>query len=66
MSSTLFENLVLNGLKQVIPALLYGTAWKKERTEELVCQALCCDFRGVDIAAQSKYYRKDFVEDGLR
>lgn len=35
-----------------IPSLLYGTAWKKEQTQELVRQALISGFRGVDTAAQ--------------
>ncbi|KAK0514761.1 hypothetical protein JMJ35_003378 [Cladonia borealis] len=66
MPSALFENLVLHGSKQVIPAFLYGTAWKKEKTAELVYQALCSGFRAVDTAAQPKHYREDLVGDGIR
>ena len=29
-----------------MPKLLYGTAWKKERTQPLVEQAVRCGFRG--------------------
>ena len=64
MSSALFENLVLHGSRQAIPAFLYGTAWKKERSADLVYQALCSGFRGVDTAAQPKHYREDLVGDG--
>lgn len=44
-----------------IPKLLYGTAWKKERTEELVYQALKHGFRGIDTAAQPKHYEEYLV-----
>ena len=66
MPSALFENLVLHSSKQVLPAFLYGTAWKKEKTAELVYQALCSGFRAVDTAAQPKHYREDLVGDGIR
>lgn len=39
-----------------VPALLYGTAWKEERTEELVLLALEAGFRGIDTANQRKHY----------
>ncbi len=39
-----------------VPALLYGTAWKEERTEELVLLALDAGFRGIDTANQRKHY----------
>ena len=66
MPSALFESLVLKGSKQVLPAFLYGTAWKTEKTAELVYQALCSGFRGLDTAAQPKHYREDLVGEGLR
>ena len=50
----------------MIPAFLYGTAWKKEKTADLVYQALCTGFEGVDTAAQPKHYREDLVGEGLR
>ncbi|PGH05705.1 hypothetical protein AJ79_06721 [Helicocarpus griseus UAMH5409] len=49
-----------------IPVFLYGTAWKKEQTADLVYQALCAGFRGIDTAAQPKHYREDLVGAGLR
>ena len=65
-SVAIFDKLILNGTKQAIPPFLYGTAWKKERTADLVHQALCCGFCGVDTAAQPKHYREDLVGVGLR
>lgn len=49
-----------------LPKLLYGTAWKKERTQSLVKQALLAGFRGIDTAAQPKHYREDYVGAGIR
>lgn len=39
-----------------IPRLLYGTAWKEERTEALTALALAQGFRGIDTANQRKHY----------
>ena len=39
-----------------IPNLLYGTAWKEERTEGLTTLALAAGFRGIDTANQRKHY----------
>lgn len=66
MPSALFEKLILHGSKQAFPAFLYGTAWKKDKTAELVYQAICSGFRAVDTAAQPKHYREDLVGDGIR
>jgi diketogulonate reductase-like aldo/keto reductase len=38
------------------PPILYGTAWKKERTRELVLLALKTGFRGIDTACQPRHY----------
>lgn len=38
------------------PSLLYGTAWKEERTEDLTRLALAAGFRGIDTANQRKHY----------
>jgi diketogulonate reductase-like aldo/keto reductase len=40
-----------------MPRLIYGTAWKKEATTELVIQAILNGFRGIDTACQPKHYR---------
>jgi diketogulonate reductase-like aldo/keto reductase len=52
-----------NGNK--IPALLYGTAWKKELTADYVQQALNAGFRGIDTACQPKHYNEPGVGDGI-
>lgn|SRR5690606_15042744 len=38
------------------PPILYGTAWKEERTQPLVERAIELGFRGIDTAAQPKHY----------
>jgi diketogulonate reductase-like aldo/keto reductase len=48
-----------------VPQVLYGTAWKKERTTELVAQALACGFRGIDTACQPKHYDEARVGAGI-
>lgn len=49
-----------------LPPIMYGTAWKKERTAELVYQAIKAGFRGIDTAAMGKHYREDLVGEGIR
>jgi len=44
---------------------LYGTAWKKEATVELVVRAVRAGFRGIDTACQPKHYREDLVGEAL-
>lgn len=39
-----------------VPAFLYGTAWKEDRTTELTSLALAAGFRGIDTANQRKHY----------
>ncbi|MBL8296709.1 MAG: aldo/keto reductase [Rhodanobacteraceae bacterium] len=39
-----------------MPRLLYGTAWKKERTAYWVENALRCGLDGIDTACQPKHY----------
>jgi diketogulonate reductase-like aldo/keto reductase len=39
-----------------VPAFMYGTAWKEERTEELTRLALAAGFRSVDTANQRRHY----------
>lgn len=70
MKMAVFERLALNAphltSKQFIPALVYGTAWKKDATSELVYQALSHGFTGIDTACQPKHYREDLVGAGMR
>ena len=48
-----------------IPNMIYGTAWKKENTTDLVYEALLQGFKGIDTACQPKHYREDLVGLGL-
>ncbi len=38
------------------PEIIYGTAWKEERTAELTYRALGVGFRAIDTAGQPKHY----------
>lgn len=48
------SNRTLRGIS--IPRFMYGTAWKEDRTETLVGQALEAGFRAIDTANQRKHY----------
>lgn len=47
------------------PVFMYGTAWKEERTAELVRRALDAGFRAIDTANQRKHYHEAAVGDAL-
>jgi diketogulonate reductase-like aldo/keto reductase len=42
--------------REALPAFLYGTAWKEDRTERLTRFALEAGFTGIDTANQRKHY----------
>jgi diketogulonate reductase-like aldo/keto reductase len=44
-----------------VPSIIYGTAWKEERTQALTSAAIACGFRAIDTANQRKHY----VEAGV-
>lgn len=46
------------------PFLVYGTAWKKERTAEYVNQAVHAGFRFIDTACQPRHYNESGVGEG--
>lgn len=50
----------------VMPRLIYGTAWKEDRTRDLTAQALAAGFRGVDTANQRKHYFEAGAGDAIR
>jgi len=52
--------------KIIIPAIMYGTAWKKDATTKLVENAIECGFRAIDTANQLKHYDEQGVGDGLK
>ena len=45
--------------------MLYGTAWKKDQTTDLLTKAFALGFRGVDTACQPKHYDEKRVGDAL-
>lgn len=49
-----------------LPPLIYGTAWKQERTAELVEKAILNGFRGIDTACQPKHYNEPGVGEALQ
>ena len=48
-----------------VPKILYGTAWKKERTTDLVVKAVKAGFRGIDTACQPRHYNEPGVGKAL-
>jgi diketogulonate reductase-like aldo/keto reductase len=48
-----------------MPRIIYGTAWKKDKTAGLVELALGQGFRGIDTACQPKHYDEAGVGAGL-
>lgn len=50
---------------RALPAFLYGTAWKEERTAALTELALRMGFRGIDTANQRRHYFEAAVGEGL-
>ena len=55
--------ITLAGVK--MPRIIYGTAWKKDRTADLVVQAVQAGFRGIDTAGQPKHYNEPLVGEAL-
>lgn len=47
------------------PTLIYGTAWKKELTSQMLATAWQAGFRAFDTACQPKHYREDLVGQAL-
>ncbi|KAJ5957996.1 Aldo/keto reductase [Penicillium vulpinum] len=67
--SKMWENYCLRssqGTASTIPVFVYGTAWKKDRSADLVYNAIKTGFRAVDTAAQPRHYQEHLVGDGLR
>lgn len=59
------EHLIVSASGVTMPRIIYGTAWKKERTAALVELALRSGFRGIDTACQPKHYHEPGVGEGL-
>jgi len=48
-----------------MPKIIYGTAWKKEKTTELVVHAVKEGFKAIDTACQPKHYAEALVGEAL-
>jgi diketogulonate reductase-like aldo/keto reductase len=56
-----------SSIKNKLPGkMIYGTAWKQEKTSEYVIQAINSGFRAIDTACQPKHYNEPGVGDALR
>src|SRR5437868_10853283 len=42
-----------------LPRIMYGTAWKEDRTKPLVLEAIAAGFRAFDTANQRKAWREE-------
>ncbi|KAL5507048.1 hypothetical protein ACEPAH_6504 [Sanghuangporus vaninii] len=49
-----------------LPKIIYGTAWKKEATRDLVVTTVLQGFTAIDTACQPKHYREDLVGEALQ
>jgi diketogulonate reductase-like aldo/keto reductase len=49
-----------------VPTFIYGTAWKEDKTEALVKQALDAGFRAIDTANQRKHYYEEGVGKAIQ
>ena len=59
------QNWITTAAGVKMPRLIYGTAWKKERTADLVVQAIQAGFKGIDTACQPKHYNEPMVGEAL-
>jgi len=59
------ENFVLSVFGVRMPRIIYGTAWKQEKTATLVEKAVRIGFRGIDTACQPKHYHEAGVGEGI-
>lgn len=64
MPSSTNTHVEVQGVR--MPRLLYGSAWKEDRTAALVQQALAAGFRGIDTANQRKHYHEAGVGEAVQ
>jgi diketogulonate reductase-like aldo/keto reductase len=56
----------LRSVVVAVPRIIYGTAWKKDATANLVYQAMQAGFRHIDTACQPKHYHEPGVGEGWK
>jgi diketogulonate reductase-like aldo/keto reductase len=59
------QNWIKTSAGVKMPRIIYGTAWKKDRTADLVVKAIQTGFRGIDTACQPKHYNEALVGEAL-
>jgi diketogulonate reductase-like aldo/keto reductase len=59
------QNFLRSAYGMRMPRIIYGTAWKQDRTATLVEQAIRIGFRGIDTACQPKHYNEAGVGEGV-
>ena len=59
------RDLLRTVIMRDMPIIIYGTAWKKARTYDLVQQAYAAGFRGFDTACQPRHYDEALVGKAL-
>lgn len=57
---------VTSGSGVEMPCVLYGTAWKKDKTADLVTTAVKYGFMGIDTACQPKHYNEAGVGEAIK
>jgi len=60
------QNWITTSAGIKMPPIIYGTAWKKDRTADLVVVAVQTGFRGIDTACQPKHYNEPLVGTALQ
>jgi diketogulonate reductase-like aldo/keto reductase len=60
-----FRAPAVSSAKALIPEILYGTAWKKDKTQGYVEEAIRAGFRAIDTACQPKHYYEKGVGDAV-
>jgi diketogulonate reductase-like aldo/keto reductase len=59
------DNFITSPANVRTPKIIYGTAWKKSETAQLVEKAIRQGFRGIDTACQPKHYDESGVGAGV-
>jgi diketogulonate reductase-like aldo/keto reductase len=59
------DPFIISSSRIRVPRIIYGTAWKKAATKQLVSLAIQNGFRGVDTACQPKHYDEPGVGAGV-
>jgi diketogulonate reductase-like aldo/keto reductase len=61
------QSAITSDLRSVtLPLIMYGTAWKEDRTKALVLEAIAAGFRAFDTANQRKHYVEEEVGAAVR